>query len=82
MKPGVRLTLDFAIAVLIIAAVAVFASATPATPLGAVSRQSSIYAAIICVSLAGWLLVNTSGVLWLDFLLWPSRSSCTRRWRG
>jgi tetratricopeptide (TPR) repeat protein/CHASE2 domain-containing sensor protein len=64
-----RLLLDLAIAGIIILGVA-FTRYRHPEDLSWHSRQALyIYAAIVLVFLAGWLLVRTSGVMWLDFLL-------------
>jgi tetratricopeptide (TPR) repeat protein/CHASE2 domain-containing sensor protein len=67
-KAGVRLILDFLIAGAIIAMVAFIRYRNPCDPSWLGKQALFIYAAIIGVIFAGWILVRVSGVLWLDFL--------------
>lgn len=68
-KPKVRLLLDFLIAGLIIAMVAVirYRNAEGLFWLG--KQALFIYFAIAFVIASGWLLMQLAGVMWLDFLL-------------
>lgn len=69
LKPRVRLLLDFVIAGIIIAMVAVIRFRNPGNPSWHGKQAVFIYAAILTVFVAGWVLVRLSGVMWLDFLL-------------
>jgi tetratricopeptide (TPR) repeat protein len=67
-KPWARLLLDFLIAGFIITMVAVIRYRNPDDSSWIGKQALFIYGAIAVVIFFGWLLVRTSGVMWLDFL--------------
>jgi tetratricopeptide (TPR) repeat protein/CHASE2 domain-containing sensor protein len=68
LKPTVRLLLDFALAVLIVAIVAVIRYRNPHDPSWHGREAIFIYLAMFVVFIAGCVLVWASGVMWLDFM--------------
>jgi tetratricopeptide (TPR) repeat protein len=68
-KPKLRLLLDFLIAGLIIAMVAVIRYRNPEGLFWLGKQALFIYFAIAFVITCGWLLMRLAGVMWLDFLL-------------